>query len=189
MTKQLKRLFTDYFHPACQGLETRELEQRLHPDSLIRYGRFRITGDSDRIRTAALIDNNPDARDNSFMKYDLLPDCNAAFRRLEDIPYRRTCYSRLMDIYYIEFTGLDNVRAPYVLLAVQECKTDGRDAVLLANPVVTYTQLASTVLIHVDTVVAVVGRVRIGNAWAIVDRSRGNARTRFVDEEGNDDYE
>ncbi|KAG8705736.1 hypothetical protein FRC08_001487 [Ceratobasidium sp. 394] len=189
MTKQLKRLFTDYFRPTCPELETRELEQRLHPDSLIRYGRFRITGDSDRIRTAALIDNNPDARDNSFIKYDLLPDRNAAYRHLVDRPYRRTHYGRLMDIYYIEFTGLDDVRAPYVLLSVRECKTDGSDAVLPEHPVVAYTQLATAGLIHVDTVVAVVGRVRIGNTWAIVDRSRGNVRTRFVDEEGNDDYE
>ncbi|KAG8729570.1 hypothetical protein FRC10_003791 [Ceratobasidium sp. 414] len=189
ITDWLKRLFTRYFGPTCPGLTTRELEERLHPDSLICYGRFRITGDGDRVRTAALIDNNPGARDNSFIKYDLLPDRNAAYRNLVDAPYRRTCYGQLTDIYYIEFTTLDEVQTPYVLLAVRECNTDGSDATLPENPVVTYNRLANPELIHVDTAVAVVGRIQMGNKWAIVDRSRGNIHTQFVDEEGNDDYE
>jgi hypothetical protein len=72
---------------------------------------------------------------------------------------------------------------------VKECKTNGRDAALPENPFVTYTQLSTPDIVHADTIVAVVGRVRTGNAWAIVDRSRHSARTRFVDDEGNDDYE
>jgi hypothetical protein len=44
-------------------------------------------------------------------------------------------------------------------------------------------------MIHTNTIVAVVGRIQMGNTWAIVDRSWGNARTQFVDDEGNIEFE
>jgi hypothetical protein len=78
---------------------------------------------------------------------------------------------------------------PHLLARIKECKTDGRDAALRENPVVSYTQLSSPDIVHANTIVAVVGRVKLGSAWAIVDRSRHSARPRFLDEEGNDEYE
>jgi hypothetical protein len=45
-------------------------------------------------------------------------------------------------------------------------------------------------IIHIDTIVAVVGRIHMGgNNWAVVDRSRGGARTQFVDEDGNIEFD
>jgi hypothetical protein len=43
--------------------------------------------------------------------------------------------------------------------------------------------------VHIETIIAVVGRIRVGNGWAIVDRSRGSVRPTFVDEEGNEEFE
>jgi hypothetical protein len=43
-------------------------------------------------------------------------------------------------------------------------------------------------MIHANTIVAVVGRIQMGNTWATVDRSQGNARTQFVDNEGVKGY-
>jgi hypothetical protein len=68
MTSQLKRQLTRYFGVPYPGLTTRQLEDRIDPGSLVRYGRFRIAGDGDRMRTASLIDHNAGARDNSFVK-------------------------------------------------------------------------------------------------------------------------
>jgi hypothetical protein len=80
---------------------------------------------------------------------------------------------------------------PYLLACVEPCDTGGLDAASPAHPVVTYTQLnvGSPIIIHVNTIVAVVGRVQMGNTWAIVDRSRGNARTQFVDDDRNTEFE
>jgi hypothetical protein len=71
---------------------------------------------------------------------------------------------------------------------VKECKTDGRDAALPQNPLVSYTQLSPPDIVHANTIIAVIGRVKIGNAWAIVDRSRHSACTQFVDDDGNEEY-
>jgi hypothetical protein len=74
-------------------------------------------------------------------------------------------------------------------MRVKECKTDGRDAAMPQSPVVTYTQMSTPDIVHVSTIVAVVGRIQMGNTWAIIDRSRHNVRTSFVDDEGNDEYD
>jgi hypothetical protein len=74
---------------------------------------------------------------------------------------------------------------PYLLARIQECNTRGLDATRPENPIVTYNRLDSPEIIHLGTVHAVVGRIKVGgrNIWAIVDRSRG-ARTQFNNENG-----
>jgi hypothetical protein len=85
----------------------------------------------------------------------------------------------------------DDTLMPYLLARVEPCDTDGLDAASPAHPVVTYTQqdVGSPIIIHVNTIVAVVGRIQMGNTWAIVDRSRDNVRTQFMDDEGNTEFE
>ncbi len=86
----------------------------------------------------------------------------------------------------MHFVSRNNERTRFVLARVLPCDTNGQDAALRANPVVTYKKLLPACLIHIQTVVAVVGRVRVANEWAIVDRSRGMVRPTFVDNDGND---
>ncbi|KAF8749010.1 hypothetical protein RHS01_10413 [Rhizoctonia solani] len=139
---------------------------------------------------ANLIDRDPLARDNSFVKYDLLPDRNAAFRRRDDNPMRQVQYGRLLDIYYVEYTKQDeqNARVPYLLARIAECETGGLDAAQRGTPLVKYNRVLTPVIVHLETINAVIGRVSLGsNAWAIVDRSRDGARTQFLDDDGNID--
>lgn len=50
--------------------------------------------------------------------------------------------------------------------------------------------MKSPEIIHISTVSAVVGRIElVDNVWAIIDRSDHGARTQFVDEEGNVEFE
>jgi hypothetical protein len=72
LTTQLLNQLTRFFGAFHQGVRVSELQKRIEPHSIIRYGRFRMTGDGDRIRTAALIDNDPIARDNSYVKVHIL---------------------------------------------------------------------------------------------------------------------
>jgi hypothetical protein len=59
---------TKYFGPVYPGLRGRSLRERIDLTSLVRYGRFRLSDDGDRIRTAALIEGDPIARDNSYVR-------------------------------------------------------------------------------------------------------------------------
>ncbi|CAE6541180.1 unnamed protein product [Rhizoctonia solani] len=199
LMNQLIKYFATTYAPRFSG----EISARISTKSLVRYGRLRLAGDGDRMRTASLIDKDRTgtARDNSYIKYDLLPDRNTRFRYRDDEPFRRTYYGRLLDIYYVEFVEQEEQEAtetrpaipckvePYILARVQECDTDGRDAADPRVRLVKYTKLSTPDIIHASTISAVIGRVRCSDGqWAIVDRSSSGARTQFVDDEGNEEY-
>ncbi|CAE7090773.1 unnamed protein product [Rhizoctonia solani] len=177
-----------YFSIVYPGRSVRQLHSDIAQDTLVRYGRFRIVDDGDSFRTAILIDRDPLARDNSYVKYDLLPDRNTRFRNRLDDPMREVQYGRLLDIYYVEFMESQEKRIPYLLARVEECDTGGRDAARRGTPLVTYKRVFAPILVHIDTIYAVVGRVSLGrNEWAMLDRSRDGVRTQFLDEAGNVD--
>lgn len=186
---QLKRQIVRYFRlPEGQEFTPQQHRQRVDWDTLTRYGRFRLASMGDRVRVANLIDADQVARDNSFIRYELLPDGNSAFRNMPDHAVRVTHYGWVQDVFYVEYVldQMTNERRPYLLARIRECVTRGLDATLPANPVVTYNRMDSASVIHLGTVHAAIGRVKLGNnTWAIVDRSRpGGARIQFNDENG-----
>ncbi|KAG8680797.1 hypothetical protein FRC09_017967 [Ceratobasidium sp. 395] len=194
LTVPLLNKFSRYFGVFHEGLTARQLHERIEPASVIRYGRIRLVPDSDRMRTASLIDNDPVARDNSYIKYDLLPDRNARYMNRADVPERQTQYGRLLDIYHLMFREDDGTQHRYVLARVLECNTGGLDAADPANPLVTFDMARmlrnSPIMINVSAIIAAVGIVNLsGNRWAILDRSRGCARPQFIDEDGNIEHE
>ncbi|KAG8730855.1 hypothetical protein FRC11_005638 [Ceratobasidium sp. 423] len=70
---------------------------------LVSYGHFHLTGDGDHFHTANLITCNQDACNNSFVRYEILPDANASLPDAPDVPVQQVYYSQLLDIFYIEF--------------------------------------------------------------------------------------
>jgi hypothetical protein len=68
MTKTLVNQLTKYFGVVYGQRDARYLRSRIDHDSVVRYGRFRMAGDGDRIRTAKLIAGDPSVRDNSFVR-------------------------------------------------------------------------------------------------------------------------
>ncbi|KAG8717200.1 hypothetical protein FRC09_014634 [Ceratobasidium sp. 395] len=186
-TVQLENQLLGYFSLKFPDTPRRELRQRIHFDSLISYGRFRQVPDGNRIRTAKLIANNALARDNSFVKYDLLPDRNARWRQRPYVPRRQCYYGQCVGIYFVRFTNDEGDITPNLLAAVRQCNTDGSDAARPETPVVTYDQLGPVNLIHVYTIIAVVGRIQLGETWGIVDQSRDSIRPQFDDYEDDED--
>ncbi|CAE6497313.1 unnamed protein product [Rhizoctonia solani] len=124
-------------------------------------------------------------------QYDLCPDQYASFSSRRDRPIREVQYGRLHNIYYVEYIEPgDGKREPYLLARVTECVTGGIDASRRGTPLVTYNQELDPSIIHLKTIVAVIGRVHLGGKeWAIVDRSRDGARTQFLDGDGNVDHD
>ncbi|KAG8729617.1 hypothetical protein FRC10_003560, partial [Ceratobasidium sp. 414] len=102
-TKPLENQFTKYFGVVYASNDAQYLSSCIDRTSIVHYGRFRISGDGDRIRTAKIIAGDPSARDNSFVRYALLPDANAAFRNRPDIPVRENQYGQLFDIYHVVY--------------------------------------------------------------------------------------
>ncbi|KAG8717826.1 hypothetical protein FRC08_006555 [Ceratobasidium sp. 394] len=199
--RQLTDQLTKYFGPVYRRRELRytaaELRTRIDFGSLTSYGRFRMINDGDRIRTASVVDraNMTDggARDNSFVRFTVLPDANADDDTASDVPFEEVNYGRLINVYYVEFIEdlENNVRRPFLLARIKSCReTNGLDAALPENPLVTYRTLSTPDIFHINTIDAVIGRVRLAdNSWGIIDRSRDGARTQFVDDDGDDDDE
>ncbi|KAG8725973.1 hypothetical protein FRC10_007583 [Ceratobasidium sp. 414] len=149
---------------------------------MVRYGRFRMASDGDRIHTAKAVASMTPACDNSFVKMRTL-----RFETGRDQLVRTTYYSQLLDIYYVEYI-LDfetNQRKPFLLARVQTCLgTCGCDASLPENPVIKYSRMSTPDIYHLKTINAVVGWIKISrNEWAIIDTSRNGMRVEFVDEE------
>ncbi|KAG8712385.1 hypothetical protein FRC09_019938 [Ceratobasidium sp. 395] len=191
---ELKRRFTRYFGVAEGPLPEEgppltydELVANIDWKTLVRYGKFRIASMGDRIRTAGLVRAGGGSRDNSFIRYEALPDRNARRPHARYHRQRRVYYARVTDIYYVEYIRDHerNTRAKYLLAMVQDCNTEGLDAAKPENPIVTYNQLETPELIHLGAVDAAVGRIRVGGraTWGIIDRTRG-ARTQFNDDAG-----
>lgn len=81
-----------------------------------------------------------------------------------------------------------------MLARVLVCETNGLDAALPENPLVTFDiadmSRRSPIVININTIIAVVGRIHLqGNEWAIVDRSRDCARPQFTDDDGDIQFE
>ncbi|CUA78397.1 Transcription initiation factor TFIID subunit 5 [Rhizoctonia solani] len=142
---QMQKYFTTTY--AAQRYTSADLLSRIDAATLVRYGRFRMAGDGDIISTKKSVDARPMARDNSFVRYDLLPDRNTAFRNLPDVMYRQTYYGQVLDVYYVEFITqkprpgtrteeqIPRIAEPYLLVRVRECETGGLDATKPENRV------------------------------------------------------
>ncbi|KAG9088790.1 hypothetical protein FRC06_001851 [Ceratobasidium sp. 370] len=191
-TTQIERQICRYFRLAegRPGITSWELHKRVNWDTLVRYGHFRLASIGDRVRVADLPEQDPIAHDNLYIQYELLPDRNADDDAASDVAMRVIYYSRIRDIFYVEYIRNQaiNKQKQYLLIRVEECTTEGLDATLPENPIVPYNRLDTPEVINLGAVQAAVGRIKIGgrNTWAIVDRSWG-ARTVFNDEDGNPD--
>ncbi|KAJ7466345.1 hypothetical protein FB451DRAFT_1561112 [Mycena latifolia] len=64
-----------------------------------------------------------------------------------------------------------------LLAVITPCSTAGKDA---TKEIVAYTRIAAMIVTDVQTVSAVVGRIRTREQWTIVDRSGGLVKPEFV---------
>ncbi|KAG8699638.1 hypothetical protein FRC08_005182, partial [Ceratobasidium sp. 394] len=130
-------------------------------------------------------------RDNSFVRFTVLPDLNVDNLELSDVPIEEVNYGRVVNVYYVEFIHdpVNNIRKPFLVVRIKSCKgTKSLDAALPENPLVTYSGLSTPDIFHITTVDAVIGRLQTRDGtWAIIDRSRNGARTQFIDDDDDDD--
>ncbi|QRW12243.1 Transposase family Tnp2 protein [Ceratobasidium sp. AG-Ba] len=193
---QLTNQLTKFLGPIYRdrGITTgAALQARIDWQSMVSYGRFRMADDGYRIRTAGAVqrthDSTGSARDNSFVRFTVLPDENAS-NDGSDIPYEEVNYGQLINIYYFEFiTDFEtNTRDHYLVGRIRSCQGTGfLDAALPENPKVTFRTLSTPDIFHLMTIDAVIGRIQVdGGSWAIIDCSRNGARTQFTNDDDDD---
>ncbi|KAF8579867.1 hypothetical protein K439DRAFT_1620204 [Ramaria rubella] len=136
--------------------------QQIFPES-IRWGKVHIANGGDKIRqllqSYELIVKNP------------RPCCG------QPTEYTQTFYGQLQYIIKIEMPrsnklGITEARR-HLLALVKPCTTGNKDATV---EVTTYTQTMSSIFIDLQAIGAVIGRIKHGNEWAIIDRSGDLAR-------------
>jgi hypothetical protein len=74
----------------------------------------------------------------------------------------------------------------FLLAVIVPCITEGKDATC---ELTTYGRVSTSIVIDLQTIGCVVGRVKRGKTWGIVDRSGELARTVFVDQQDIDEDE
>ncbi|KAF8486605.1 hypothetical protein JB92DRAFT_3257362 [Gautieria morchelliformis] len=151
---------------------------------MTRWSKVRIANGGDKIRAACAVSQAQaeTTRDSSFVRYTLLVKNHRRGRNSEP--------EQICQIFYGQLESIIDVvlpRAPHInivmpkrhlLALVMPCSTGGRDA---TKVVTTYSLTTAPIVIDLRTVECVVGQVRRGNEWGIVDRSGDYARTVFVD--------
>jgi hypothetical protein len=69
-TNQITKYVGTVYH--ALGLRAQDLRDRVDWMTLVRYGRFRLSDNGDKVRVADLIARDPTARDNSFVRVSTL---------------------------------------------------------------------------------------------------------------------
>jgi hypothetical protein len=175
---------------------------------MIRWGKVCIANGGDRIRAQCAVSpaQAQTCRDASYIrvsesaiivhktyqliflfKYTLLVVNNQRGRGPAQI--RQVFYGQLESILDIALPqDAQTLRIPaskhHLLAVVIPCSTCGRDA---TKELTTYTETTAPIVIDLRAVECVVGRVKRGNEWSVIDRSGDFARTVFTDADVSED--
>ena len=94
---------------------------------------------------------------------------------------RTVCYGQVQSYIYVTLPATPHLKtdhdSPALLALVKLCKTDGEDGEDASLTPVWYKDLRTVRAFDVATIECVVGRVKVGNRWGIIDRSFGMQRT------------
>ncbi|THH18872.1 hypothetical protein EW146_g2190 [Bondarzewia mesenterica] len=147
---------------------------------IMEWGKVRII-DGDTISTAAFAGIGDDSRDSSYVRYEVLIDKHARRRGIAPEFEPQTFYARLQHIFVIQlpantdlgFTTPETV----ILAALSPCKIDAEHGTLDIHY---YSKENSTLdIVDIQCIQCVVGRIKDGSRWAIIDRSGSLARAIF----------
>ncbi|KAJ3485684.1 hypothetical protein NLI96_g4778 [Meripilus lineatus] len=168
------------------GLSPAEVRQML-PSTVEEWGCLRILPDGDRIRSAAHRQQSHDSRDCSFVRVEQLVDANTRYRNRAILLEPRTFYGQLKNLYTVQLIRLvpsypASEPSLFILAAIKTC------AISRIHPTLDihyYEKEGPLEVMDVTSIQCLVGRVRDGDTWAIVDRSGSLSRAVYV----NDDEE
>ncbi|KAJ7131032.1 hypothetical protein C8R44DRAFT_904086 [Mycena epipterygia] len=143
--------------------------------------------EGDTMRSCSLGITAEDSRDATYVRYEMLVDKYARFKRREAEYELQTFYGQLTHIYRVHFSspcpslGIDEPTT-YILAAIRACSLKPDDHQLRGLDIHFYSGYGHLDVIDIISLQALVGRVPEGNnEWAIIDRSGVLARAQWVD--------
>ncbi|KAI0646642.1 hypothetical protein C8Q79DRAFT_908784 [Trametes meyenii] len=149
------------------------------PEIMPAWGKLRIGHGGDSMRAVIAQQerfSGRHERNSSFVRYELLAKASNGYD-IREIHYGELqgvleCY---LDPEQQPIWG-DSSGATLLLTLIRPCKTNGEDA---AITVTHYRDVRADIIIDVQAIQAVIGRVKSRKRWGIIDRSNGLARTVF----------
>ncbi|KAJ7204111.1 hypothetical protein GGX14DRAFT_369095 [Mycena pura] len=145
--------------------------------------------EGDTMRSCSLGTIAEDSRDATYVRYEMLVDKYARFKRVAAEFELQTFYGQLTHIYRVHFPTacqpLD-IEEPttYILAAVRACSLQSDDAQLRGLDIHFYSGYGHLDVIDITSLQALVGRVPASdNVWAVIDRSGALARAHWEAED------
>ncbi|KAJ7204051.1 hypothetical protein GGX14DRAFT_369096 [Mycena pura] len=149
------------------------------------------TDEGDTMRSCSLGTTAEDSRDATYVRYEMLVDKQARFKRRAPELELQTFYGQLTHIYRVHFPTackpleLDEPTT-YILAAVRACVLDPEDAQLQGLDIHFYSRHGHLDVVDITSLQALVGRVQIRETtqdWAVIDRSGVLARAEWLGED------
>ncbi|PSR75102.1 hypothetical protein PHLCEN_2v9325 [Hermanssonia centrifuga] len=157
------------------GKPVRQIANKL-PVMMPFWGAVRIKEGGDVIRAGTRLRQIRQGRNASFIRYEVVTGAEEMrtvfYGRLEQI---LECNIPVNDPAF--WSHLSGTRL--LLASITPCQTFKKDA---TKTLVTYTQELNTVVVDIQTIQNVVGRIQVHNHWGIIDKSSDVARTIFVED-------
>ncbi|KAF7358560.1 hypothetical protein MSAN_01194200 [Mycena sanguinolenta] len=171
------------------GATMTQVTAALRRASIEEWGKVRrIDSDAgDTMRSCSLGIVAEDARDATYVRYEMLVDQNTRYRNRPEHFELETFYGQLTHIYRVHLPDACpslHTEGPttYILAAIRSCTLKPDDKELAGLDIHFYSLHGGLDVIDITTVQSLVGRVKRTDAWAIIDRSGALARAEWSGE-------
>ncbi|KAF7964582.1 hypothetical protein HWV62_5467 [Athelia sp. TMB] len=170
------------------GIKVSVINQQIKCAEIEEWGKIRrVDSDAgDTISTYSMSGERDDARDSSFIRYQMYEDKQERYRNRPEQQELHTFYGRLDHLFVIRFDHTarehiafeDDEPLTIFLAAVRSCRITETHPSLDIHY---YTKLGGIHVVDVTSIQSLVGRVRDIDRWAIIDRSGLLAQAIAVD--------
>ncbi|KIJ64977.1 hypothetical protein HYDPIDRAFT_89555 [Hydnomerulius pinastri MD-312] len=145
------------------------------------WGKVRRLDGGDTMHAAACIGAREDMRDATYVRYETLVDKYARQPRRKPEYVMKTFYGRLNHILVVTLPPSERLGttdpAVHFLAAIETCEIERTREDLDIHY---YTKLGALDMVDITCVQCLVGRVRVGGQWALIDRSGDLARAIYA---------
>ncbi|KAI0087621.1 hypothetical protein BDY19DRAFT_1073305 [Irpex rosettiformis] len=160
------------------------------PHALQEWERIRFLPEGDIVSAAAyrshvdsVANTRPDARNNTFVRYEQIVDLNSRFRNLPSVWAQKPFFGQLMHIIAVDIPDIPSLNIPstrVVLAAIRSCKVTSSHEILDIHY---YSEYGPLDLVDLTTIQCIVGRVYDRGQWGIIDRSGSLNRAMYIEDE------
>ncbi|KIJ59345.1 hypothetical protein HYDPIDRAFT_100865 [Hydnomerulius pinastri MD-312] len=151
------------------------------------WGKVKRLDGGDTMHAAVLSGLREDSRDATYVRYETLVDQFARQPRRRPEYVMKTFYGRLAHIFTVSLPSSTSLHLSdstiHFLAAIETCEIERSRADLDIHY---YRKLGALDTVDITCIQCLVGRVRVGDQWAIIDRSGDLARAVYAAEDDDD---